>query len=110
MCQLPDVPEICSALVLVLVGFDLKVYTWGNSSSYINVIRVNLVLFVVCQQLFTCLGVTQVILNPFLANVPILYLLKTPENQRFPGVFRRYKMGTLARNGSSQVTTHTIVL
>ena len=30
--------------------------------------------------------------NPFLANVPILYPLKTPENHR-------YKMGTLARNG-----------
>ena len=33
-------------------------------------------------------------LNPFLANVPILYPLKTPENQRGGG----YKMGTLARN------------
>ena len=37
--------------------------------------------------------------NPFLANVPILYPPKTPENQRFSGVFRGYKMGTLARNG-----------
>ena len=36
-------------------------------------------------------------LNPFLANVPILYPLKTPENQKFSGVFRGYKMGTLAR-------------
>ena len=40
--------------------------------------------------------------NPFLANVPILYPLKTPENQRFSGVFRGYKMGTLARNGLMQ--------
>ena len=38
-------------------------------------------------------------LNLFLANVPILYPLKTPENQRFSGVFRGYKMGTLTRNG-----------
>ena len=38
--------------------------------------------------------------NPFLANVPILYPLKTPQNQGFSGVFRGYKMGTLARNGS----------
>ena len=38
-------------------------------------------------------------INPILANVPILYSLKTLENQRFPGVFREYKMGTLARNG-----------
>ena len=38
------------------------------------------------------------ILNSFLANVPILYSLKTPENQRFSGVFRGYKTGTLVRN------------
>ena len=38
-------------------------------------------------------------LNPFLANVPILYPLKTPKNLWFCGVFRGYKMGTLARNG-----------
>ena len=25
--------------------------------------------------------------------------MKTPENQKFSGVFRGYKMGTLARNG-----------
>ena len=38
------------------------------------------------------------LLKPFLANVPILCPLKTPENQRFSGVFRGYKMGKLARN------------
>ena len=37
--------------------------------------------------------------NPFLAHVPILHPLKTPENLWFSGVFRRYKIGTLARNG-----------
>ena len=37
-------------------------------------------------------------INPFLANFPILYPLKTPENLWFSGVFREYKMGTLARN------------
>ena len=41
-------------------------------------------------------------LNPFLANGPILYPLKTPVNQRFSGILRRYKMGTLARNGLTQ--------
>ena len=35
---------------------------------------------------------------PFLANVPIIHPLKTPENLQFAGVFRRYKIGTLARN------------
>ena len=37
--------------------------------------------------------------NPFLANAPILYPLKTPVNQWFSGVFRGYKIGKLARNG-----------
>ena len=46
------------------------------------------------------IGTLQIhIVNPILANVPILYPLKTPENQRFSGVFKGYKMGTLARNG-----------
>ena len=34
--------------------------------------------------------------NPIHANVPLLYPLKTSENQRFSGVFRRYRNGTLA--------------
>ena len=37
--------------------------------------------------------------NPFLANATLLYPLKTPENLSFSGVFRGYKMRTLARNG-----------
>ena len=41
----------------------------------------------------------RVVFNPFLANVPILYPLKTPENFWFSGIFRGYKIGTLARNG-----------
>ena len=40
-------------------------------------------------------------INPILANVPILYPLKRPENLWFSSVFREYKMGTLARNGLS---------
>ena len=35
----------------------------------------------------------------WLADVPILYPLKTTENQIFSCVFRGHKMGTLARNG-----------
>ena len=41
-------------------------------------------------------------INPFLANAPILYPLKTPENERFSDVFRGYKLGTLAANGLIQ--------
>ena len=36
--------------------------------------------------------------NLFLANGPILYPLKTPENLWLSGVFRGYKMGTLGRD------------
>ena len=38
-------------------------------------------------------------LNPFLANVPILYPLKISESQKLSGVFMAYKIGTLSRNG-----------
>ena len=38
--------------------------------------------------------------NPFRAIVLILYPMKTPEAFWFPGVFKKYKMSTLARNGS----------
>ena len=37
-------------------------------------------------------------INPYMANVAILFCLKTSENRSFC-IFRRYKMGTLARNG-----------
>ena len=36
--------------------------------------------------------------NSFLTNVPILYYLKTPQNQMFSGIFKVYKMGTLTEN------------
>lgn len=37
-------------------------------------------------------------INPFQANVPNLYPVKTPENSRFSSVFTDYKMGALARS------------
>ena len=50
-------------------------------------------------------------LNPFLANVPISYPLKSPGNQRSSAVFRGggggggvVKMGTLARNGLNNLS------
>ena len=42
--------------------------------------------------------------NPFLANIPILYPLKTPEKRSISGVFRRYKMGILAINGLTHLS------
>ena len=48
-------------------------------------------------------------LTPFLVNIPILYPLKTPENQRFSGVSRGYKMGILARNGLRTLNLRYII-
>ena len=42
---------------------------------------------------------TMQLLNPFSTNVPLLYPLKTSENQRFSDVFRGYRSGTLVENG-----------
>ena len=39
------------------------------------------------------------IINPFVTNVPILYLLKTTENLGFSGIFRGHNMGTLTEDG-----------
>ena len=47
-------------------------------------------------------------INTYLDNVPILDPLKTPEKLWFSGVFREYKMGTLAKNGISSKTFSTI--
>ena len=44
------------------------------------------------------------VFKPFLADVPILYPLKTPENQKVSNVFRGYKIGILSRNG----LTHSV--
>ena len=35
-------------------------------------------------------------INPFQANVPFLYSLKTSENRRFSDVFKEYRQGALA--------------
>ena len=55
----------------------------------------------VMKNLIFCRGAKKriLILNPLLVNVLILYPLKIPENLVFCSVFRRYKTGTLARNG-----------
>ena len=55
--------------------------------------------------LFQCLFIA------FLAKVIIFYPLKTPENLRFSGAFRGYKMGTLSQKWvnfglSKGITTH----
>ena len=48
--------------------------------------------------------------NSFLANVPILYPLKTPETLGFSGVFRRYKMRSLAKSGLNNSRQFQMIL
>ena len=43
-----------------------------------------------------------ILINPFLAIIPILHTLKTQENQSFSDVFRGYKMGTVAKKWSKR--------
>lgn len=50
--------------------------------------------------------VNQPIINQF-AKVPITYSTKTPENQRFSGVFRRYTMGILVTNELERIQSQT---
>ena len=54
---------------------------------------------------YICVGTTSVYINLFLANVPILYPQKTPENLWFSGVLGSYKTRTLARNGLNSKST-----
>ena len=48
--------------------------------------------------------------NSFLANVPILYPLKTPEALGFSGVFRRHKMRSLAKSGLNHSRQFQMIL
>ena len=81
-----------------IVASHLKKYIgWGVCLHFIDILAQRCV----CES-FTAIVLTLVFLNLFLANVPILYPMKTPKNLRFSGVFSGYKMGTLARNVLTQ--------
>ena len=41
--------------------------------------------------------------NPFLANIPIRYALKTPKKWRFSDACKGYQMGTLVRKGLKHI-------
>ena len=73
--------------------FDFRVFIlflfWKKQVLYVHLVK-SLNLFLKRQFPF---------LNPFLANVFILYHLKTPENQRLFGIFRVCKTGFFAKNG-----------
>ena len=42
-----------------------------------------------------------ILIHPFLANVPVSYSPKTPENLWFSSISTKYKIRTLARNGKT---------
>ena len=42
------------------------------------------------------------LISPFLANITLLYPLKTSENQKFSDVFREYRSEILVENGLSK--------
>ena len=42
---------------------------------------------------------SQIFVNPFSTNAPLLYPLRTSENRGVSDVFRRYRSGTLVENG-----------
>ena len=44
------------------------------------------------------IGWELVCINPFLANMSILYPQNTPPKQNYSSVFKSYKMGAMARN------------
>ena len=53
------------------------------------------------EMLWMLLGInySEVLITLFLTNVVILHPLKTLEKLSFFNIFRRYKMGTLTKNG-----------
>ena len=52
----------------------------------------------------------QIQFDPFSTNAPLLYLLKTSENWRFPDVFKGYKNETLVKNGLINVVFEQVSL
>ena len=44
--------------------------------------------------------------NQFLADVPITYPLKSPENYRFSSIFKGYSVWTLARNKNKPLSVY----
>ena len=74
--------------------------------TFIFFMKAKIVFFFFAQRSFLLKSIRikeQFTLNTFLVNVTTLYPLKTPEILWFSDVFRWYKMGTLAKNGSIMV-------
>ena len=82
-----------------------------DKNNFINVIKDKFVMSYVisfCKKIFNCIKYLQ-LLNPFQANVPFLYPLKTLENLRLSDVFRGYRKGALAWNGLSNEIRNCIL-
>ena len=49
---------------------------------------------------------SKLLINPFSANVSLLYSMKASESRRFSDVFRGYRSGTLVENELRVITGH----
>ena len=64
------------------------VFFYVNFEQLFPYLNVRILLEICCESLLNILACDHPPVNQFLINVLILYTLKTPENQRFPSVFR----------------------
>ena len=71
----------------------------SNFYTSMSPVYANFDIFRLYYILLHSIGQELVYIDPFLANVSILYLLKTPENSNYSSVYRSDKMGTMVRNG-----------
>ena len=65
----------------------------------------NLDIFTLGYILSYSIGYDLAYIDPFLADVSILYTMKTPGKQKASSVFRGYEMGIMARNGLIKFVT-----
>ena len=79
-------------------------WKYGNSNLKRNEICEDYVsIFIYIQVIYIYIYVYKVIYIYIYIYIDYLYTLKITENQRFSAVFRRYKMGTLARYGFKKI-------
>ena len=78
---------------------NFQYYTITNSNSFLNSKKASYYANLIRAKIQS--------FNPFAANIPTLYPLKTPENQSFSSVFGKYKKGTSTANELTSKATLT---
>ena len=108
ICQLlyKNVPVwSCHIWIAEKSDFWVNTTSTGNEASTISLMYgTNLLPYLLWQNTLSNIYLANLkIFNPSLANVSILYSLKTAENICFSGVFRGYKLRSSWRNGLKQL-------